>query len=209
MLKKYCTEIDKQNNTINVDGRCLYRFEDIENICFLPQALIHFADSEFSDNDISAFLCIRGKIPLKKLGKFPITKSHNIYISVSDESVSNIQSFVASHAEVEPKSESFNFDSATAEAKRGMNDYTKAATLGVNAYGRAGIVNPVINLSSNNTGFHISYQGTTSKGHKSAWFSAHPEIDYKISECDFIRHRLNIRRNQITASCDFEKRYIR
>ena len=105
---------------------------------------------------------------------------------------------------------------AIIEAKVACSNYVKAATTGINPYGRVGQVTPVIDVGWDAASddahapetLKIRYIGTTSKMLKSKYFSVHSEFDFKVSEADHTRVVFLKRKVAQMVSVDLEKKAI-
>ncbi len=96
------------------------------------------------------------------------------------------------------------------EAKIKCNDYIRAATTGTNAYGRSGLVSPVVSMKHNpsDQNIEIHYLGTTSSMFSSQYFSKNPLLYYDLKRADSITSIIEEYTNNYRSVCLFERHSI-
>lgn len=231
-MKHYEINYDKSAGILLLGGNKRISASDVKSAVLLKSGLIQREGMDIDDSTACPLLCLtlsdsaklgllqkRSEIyPVKVPGKEKRAKN------ISGESIGAPgQGFIPDEAlktflaEKAPDASSYTDESgapvisgAIVEAKASCNNYIKAATTGINPYGRIGQVTPVVDVKwvIPSETLNIRYLGTTSKMHKSKYYAEHSEIEFKVSDADHTRVVFLKRRLSEMVSVDFEIRAI-
>lgn len=96
------------------------------------------------------------------------------------------------------------------EAKIKPNDYTRAATPGTNAYGRRGLLSPLISAEYEPDAriLRIRYLGTNQRDFQSLYFSENPVHSASLADADAIRLVITPHGSRFHTVCEVEFRSI-
>ncbi len=206
-MKYDLIEYDNETKALSVNRRLRIPADQIRAAAFLPAALVVRGSREPDERNTCPVLALSLKTPVKQ----GLSQTDSLLLAVQDaDAAREFCSAAGCDPAAGSDSSSFSFDSVIVEAKIGMNDYTRAATTGTNAYGRMGQVAPVIDAAVDCLAGSISvrYLGTTSKMMASRYFSAHPQMSFDMRGADWHRRLIRIRGSKYELESEYQYRSI-
>lgn len=196
-------QIELTEHALIVNRRKTVPRRNIRALSWCPDCLIQHGGRETDDRDRSLVLAADLDTPAGRL----LNKGPFIVLPLSpDTDPSALTDWAGDLFRDHADTKDFSADSVVVEAKIKVNDYTKAATAGTNAYGKIGMTSPIIEteFSIPDGNIHIHYLGTSSKMYFSRYFRENPEHDFNFRGAELLRPVLRLHYGRITAVMEME-----
>jgi hypothetical protein len=196
---------NKADKSISV-GKTIIPIPNVISAAFSCDTALYYHKKPEEPAPAGTILCLHLSAPMKTPDRLVAGKTNDVafFVDPDADEYENVRQVLAPLLTT-PVSE-ITIGSCIIEAKKGCNDYVKAATTGTHPYGKMGIVSPVITAECDPAAMVLTfrYMGTTSSLHKSLYFSNHPLMQFDYSASETRQYDITVHNSSYTASAVFK-----